>query len=104
MKYIFDEIIETKSIYIVIEKTFPDDKERQHMITVVKDIVHHKVVDMILDELDENKKLVFIEKLDDENQHRNILNDLSIWILDFESKVISKVKEAEKELLQIFRI
>ena len=101
MKYIFEDIIETKDIYLVIDEHAPDDETKQYLITVVKDIIHHKVVDFVLDELDEEKKVIFIEKLDDESQHRDILGKLSSWIADFEQKVVSKVKEAEKELVKL---
>lgn len=102
MKYIFDEIVETKDIYLVIDENAPDEETRQYLITVVKDVIHHKVVDMVLDELDEEKKVFFIDQLEDENQYRSILSSLSTWILDFEAKVISKVKQTEKELLRVF--
>lgn len=101
MKYIFEDTIETKDIYLVIDEYTADNETKQYLITVVKDIIHHKIVDLVLDELDEEKKIIFIEKLDDESQHHDILSKLSGWITDFELKVVSKVKEAEKELVKL---
>lgn len=101
MRYIFEDIIETKDIYLVIDEHAPDDETKQYLITIVKDVIHHKVVDLVLDELDEEKRVIFIEKLDDESQHQEILIKLSGWISDFEQKVVLKVKETEKELMKL---
>ncbi len=103
MKYIFEDIIETKNIYLVIDENCPDDETKQYLITVVKDVIHHKIVDLVLDELDEEKRVIFIEKLDDSAQHQEILSKLSGWISDFEHKVISRVKETEKELIKLIK-
>jgi hypothetical protein len=104
MKYIFDEIIETKDIYLLIDKHAPDDKTKQYLVTVVKDVIHHKVVDLVLDELDEERKTIFIEEIEDETKHQGVLAKLKDWIVDFEQKAVNKIKEAEKELIELIKV
>ena len=101
MNYIFDEIIETEIIFKVIDEKCPDKKEKEYLVALVKDTIHHKVVDFVLDELDEEKQIIFLSKLDDEESHKGTIEKLKEWIEDFEVKVGTKVKEAEAELISL---
>jgi hypothetical protein len=101
MKYIFEGIIETDQVLIKIDAVSETDDDREYLTTLVKDTLHHKIVDLILDELDEEKRLFFIAHLDDESKHLTLLSKLSEWIKDFEYKVVTTAKNAEKELLEL---
>lgn len=51
MKYIFDDIVQTENIFILIDQHFDDAAEREHMKHLVRDTLHHQLMDLILDEL-----------------------------------------------------
>jgi hypothetical protein len=101
MKYIFEEITRTETIYRLIDETCETQADKDHLVTVVKDTVHHKLVDMVLDELTDEQKLHFLEHIDDEAAHPTLLETLKKWVVDFETKLSSKAKEAEDELLLV---
>src|SRR5690349_4999544 len=101
MKYLFENLVATDEIYLLIEQHCPDETERDYIFMIIKDTIHHKVVDLILDELDEEKRLFVMTNIDNVHQHENLLRSLSEWIEDFELKVLARIKETEKELIEL---
>jgi hypothetical protein len=99
MKYIFDDIIEIESIFLIIEEHFDDDVEKAYMKNVTRDIIHHRLMDMVLDELDVEKKMIFLAGVEDENEHQSLLERLRGWVDDFEEKIRGRAKEAETEIM-----
>jgi len=104
MKYIFEDIIETESIFLVIEEHFEDDAEKEYMKNVIRDTIHHKLMDLVLDELDAEKKVIFLAGVEDENEHRSLLERLKDWVDDFEEKIHLRAKEAEIEMIDLINI
>jgi hypothetical protein len=106
-KYLFEEIIEVKKISLVISANAKDDKDKKYLTELAKSTINHKVLDLILDELDPDKKQNFIKKYYDELGNTgvaDIIKDLKKWITDFEKKVEKKVIEAEEELVQLINL
>jgi hypothetical protein len=104
MKYIFEEIISTENIFLVIEKQFKDAEEKEYMKNIVKDTMHHKLMDLVLDELDAEKRIYFLAAVEDEEKHPSLLEKLKEWIENFEEKVHLKAKESEDEILKLIEI
>jgi hypothetical protein len=101
MKYLFEELIITEEIYLLINNNAPSKSEKEHLLLLVKDIMHHKLVDLILDELPDAQKTEFLTKVDEERHHQYLLENLAKWIDDFESKIIKRAREAEKEMVDL---
>jgi hypothetical protein len=104
MKYIFEEIIKTENVLVLIEKHFEDAEEQEYMKNVIRDTVHHKLLDLVLDELDAEQKLLFLAELEDENKHQNLLEKLKGWIGNFEEKLHLRAKEAETEMMKLIEV
>jgi hypothetical protein len=103
MKYIFEEKVETSIVFEEASKKAESPEDERYLHAVLKDIFHHKLVDMVLDELTEAQKADFLSKIDDELLHDTILVDLKNWIMNFEIKLTQRIIEVEKELLGIIR-
>ncbi|MFH1295515.1 MAG: hypothetical protein ABIH84_02980 [bacterium] len=101
MNYIFDDIVKIDHLFLIIEEQFEDDAEQAYLKNVIKDIIHHKLLDLVLDELDEEKKVIFLTGLEDENTHPNLLERLREWIDRLEEKICLKAREAETELIAL---
>ena len=99
MKYIFESIIKTESIFLVIEEHFTDAREKEHVKAVIRDTIHHQLVDMILDELDAEQRTLFLIEIDDETKHQTWLEKLGAKIENFEEKLHLRAKESETEML-----
>jgi len=104
MKYIFEDIIETESIFLIVEKHFEDDVEKEHMKNLIRDTVHHKLMDLVLDELDAEKRVIFLAGVGDENEHQSLMGRLKEWIDGFEEKIRIRAKEAETEMIALINI
>lgn len=104
MKFIFEEIIETESVFLIIEEHFEDDAEKEYMKNVVRDTIHHKLMDLVLDELDAEKKLIFLAGVEDENEHPSLLSRLREWVESFEEKIRLRAKEAETEMITLITL
>jgi hypothetical protein len=103
MKYIFEEFVETKEVYSLIDAQNPTLEDREYMVTIVKDTIYHKLIDLVLDELGDDQKVEFLSKLENENNHTYLLSKLSTWIKDFELKIVERTKLAENEIVQLLK-
>ena len=101
MKYIFEDIIKTESIFLIIEEHFEDDEEKEYMKNVIRNTIHHKLMDLVLDELDVEKRMIFLAGVEDENEHQSLLEKLKNWIDSFEEKIHLRAKEAETEIIDL---
>ena len=104
MKYIFEEIIKTEDLFIKIEQHFEVESEREHMKNVVRNTLHHQLVDLILDELNHEQRLEFLIEIEDEEKHPSLLERLREWVEGFEEKLHLQTKEAEVEMLGLFEV
>jgi hypothetical protein len=102
MKYIFENIVKTESIFLIVEEHFEGATEREHLKNIIRDTMHHQLVDLVLDELDFEKKTLFLMELDDETKHQNLLERLTGWIENFEEKLHLRARDAEAEMLSLF--
>lgn len=101
MKYFYEEITQ---LTIITPETFGTEADKNdvaEILEVVKSTVHHKVIDHILNELNDQMKEEFIHILAKSDSHSSTLNKLKIHIKDIEEKVIEVVKKAEQEIYDI---
>lgn len=101
MNYFFETIAKTENVYLLIDQHFEDGLENAQMKNVVKDILHHKLLDLVLDELSSEQQTTFLIEIEDQENHIGIVGKLREWISDFEDKVQIKVKEVEAEILSL---
>jgi len=104
MKYIFEEIIKTDEIFMIIEQHFEETTEKEYMKHLVKDTMHHKLLDLVLDELDEDRKIIFLAGADNESEHKGLLDKLKAWVDNFEDKLSHRAKEAEAEMVNLIKL
>lgn len=101
MKYLFEEIIQIKTVHLKLNEMDLADQEKEELLEIMKSTVHHKVIDLILSELTDEEKEIFLEgvstgQMDKNKQYLSVLKDR---INNLEAKIKEKVKEAEAELI-----
>lgn len=101
MKYFFEEITEIKIINPKLQELEFDEEEIEYLLSLARSIAHHKVIDMILTELEESHKESFLERLAENHKWKELALNLKNQIKDFEGKVAEKVREVEEELLSL---
>lgn len=102
MKYIFEEIIKTEDLFMKVEQHFEVESEREHMLNLIRNTLHHQLVDLVLDELNHDQRLEFLIEIENEEKHPSLLERLREWIENFEEKLHLRTKEAEVEMLGLF--
>lgn len=101
MKYFYEEITQLTIITNDFFDKKANKKEVAEIIEIAKSTVHHKVIDHILSELDDQTKEEFIHLLEKNDSHKQNLEELKKHIKDLEEKVIDVVRKAEKEIHNI---
>ncbi len=104
MKYIFEDIIQTQEIFITIEKHFDDEEEKEHMFNLVKNTFHHQLMDVVMDEITHDQKVIFLVEIEDETKHEGLLERLKEWVIDLDEKLHLRAKEAESEMLYLIEL
>ena len=105
MKYLFEEIVQIKTVHLKLNEMNLAGEEKGELLEIMKSTVHHKVIDLILSELTNEEKEIFLEGVSNNNgfsdihKNKQFLSVLGDRINNLEIKIKEKVKEAEEELL-----
>ncbi|OGC50224.1 hypothetical protein A2716_03375 [candidate division WWE3 bacterium RIFCSPHIGHO2_01_FULL_40_23] len=99
MKFLFEEIANIEYLNLEFSKLEIEETELDHLNHLAKSIIHHKTLDLILDELPDDCREEFLVILSEDEDHQTVLDYLKKSIKDFEVKLIEKVKEIELELM-----
>jgi len=97
-KYFYSHIIEIDTLIIEIKKLDFPEPEKNNLVTLVDNTIYHKVIDVVLSELGEEDKQLFL-KLLAQDQHKDIWDHLKDKVIDIEDKI----KTAVNELIEDFR-
>ena len=109
MKYLFEEIIQIKTVHLKLNELNLADEEKEELLEIMKSTIHHKVIDLILSELTDEEKEIFLSQVipsPGEESSEAFPKDVSLNVLrdrinNLEEKVKEKVKEAEEELIAL---
>ena len=101
MKFLFEEVIEIPDVNSKVSELEVSDEEKAYLLEVARSTIHHKVLDALLCDCDNDEKVYVLETIAIGNDNRTTLEVLKEKISDLEEKIINAVKDAEKELLEL---
>lgn len=96
-KQFYSHIIEIDTLYIELDSLEASEKEKDHLKHLVDTSMYHTIMDIVLSELPEEDKKMFLEKLADED-HEKTIDFLKKRVLNIEEKIKRKAKELVEEL------
>ena len=96
-KHFYSKIIEIESIKLKLEELDMTPEERNHINRLIDASLHNTILDLILSELSEEDKRIFIDHLIEEN-HDKIWQHLNKNISDVETKIKKAADELSREL------
>jgi hypothetical protein len=67
MSYFYAHLVNPDDITKHMELLEMTDAERNHLLMIVQSTLHHKVIDLILEELHDDHKHVFLKHIVEEN-------------------------------------
>lgn len=97
MKYFYSHLINTESLIVELERMGFSEKEKTHLISLIDSNIHHAVLDLILSELSEEDKKVFLEHVANE-KHDKIWEFLNNKVDNIQEKILKAAEELKGEL------
>ncbi len=96
-KHFYSHIIETSSISLELGNMDLSKDERIHLISLMEATMHNVILDVILSELSEEDKKIFLTHLST-NNHDKIWEHLKKKINNIEEKIRKAAEELKDEL------
>lgn len=100
-KHFYHQIIVIDSIHLGLGTLDLSPKEKEELIEIIENNMHHTVVDTVLSELEENDKKTFLALITQPDQkHDLIWAFLDMKVAQAETKIKEAVKAFEVKILQ----
>lgn len=96
-KHFYTHIIEIESLVVELDKLNLSDQEKIHLARLIDSNLHHTVLDVILSQLPEDEKQVFLRNLKESN-HDKIWEHLNSIVDKIEEKIKNAAEQLKKEL------
>lgn len=97
MKTFYSHLIEIESVILELDKLDLNDEQKHHLTSLVDSSIHHTILDVILSELSEQDKRVFMQHLNEDDQQK-IWQFLSEKIDGIEDKIKKAADDLKKKL------
>lgn len=103
-KIFYDHLIDLSAVEKEIKKNIKDPDEREEIYKLVDEIVHHRIVGCILDELPKAHHQEFLTKLSDHPHDENIFLFLKDKVsVDVQQFIRREMYDIGSELLQLIK-
>lgn len=96
MKF-YTHLIEIESLIIELDSLKLSEQEKHHLAELVDSTLHHSVLDVILGELSDSDKKIFLQHLK-EDDHDKIWQFLNTKSADIETKIKKTAQELKEKL------
>ncbi|MBI2021845.1 hypothetical protein HYS93_03130 [Candidatus Daviesbacteria bacterium] len=96
-KHFYHHLIEIESLIVELDQLNLEDHQKIHLSKLVDSHLHQRILEVILDELSDDDKSLFIAYLK-ENDHGKIWQHLKSKILNVEEKIKVVSEDLKKEL------
>lgn len=103
MKIFYDHLTVFEEITIELDKYKFDRQEREEIVRLVDENMHHRVLDVILTHLPKERHQDFLTKFHSAPHDSNLLTYLKKEVENIEDLIISEAKKVKAEILREFR-
>lgn len=94
MRYFYSHLIGIESIIVQLDQLQLDEGQKQHLADLLDSSIHQTVLDIVLSELNEADKRLFLSKLSDDPHSQ----DLMKFVTDRVDKIEDKIKDTVESL------
>lgn len=94
--YFYSHLVEIETITTKLNEIDIAVHEREELVEIVHDTIHHHVIDAVLDELNEEDKKQFL-KLLVHNDHDTVWQHLKQKVANIEDKIKSAINTIKQE-------
>lgn len=99
----YDHIIAIHEVHSEVESLDLPEDEKIKIIELIEDTIHHRVIHVILDHLDHEHHIFFLEQFKQNPHHESILEFLKGKIISVEDKIKDVADETKFEILATIR-
>lgn len=96
-KHFYSNIIEIDSLVIELDQIELSKEQKDHLTELIHSNLYHEILDVVLSELEDEDKKVFLINLSG-NDHNKIWKHLKSRIEDVEKKIKKATEDFKKEL------
>ncbi|MBI1863060.1 hypothetical protein HYS00_03000 [Candidatus Microgenomates bacterium] len=101
-KYFYDHLIQIESLYVELDALKLSPSEKAELSALIESQIHHTVLDLILSNLgEEDKKLFLLHHAN--NNHDEVWSLLNKRIDTVENKIVTTVEDLKKMLHEDIR-
>ncbi|MBI2596047.1 hypothetical protein HYW46_04930 [Candidatus Daviesbacteria bacterium] len=97
MKYFYSHVLEIESLIYELDKMDLSKDEKYHLAQLIDANIHNHVLDIVLSELSEEDKIIFLKHLN-ADQHDKAWQHIQEKIEKIEEKIINAVEDLKKTL------
>ncbi len=97
-KFFYNHLIEIDTIVVELEALDLTKEEKEELLMLAENNIHHRVIDVVLSELEEGDKKVFLALVLG-GDHNEIWKMLSFKVVDAEEKIRKAAKELKAKIL-----
>lgn len=97
IKHFYSYVVETDTLFLELDSLDLSVAEKKHLKMIAESSLHHAIVDVILAELSEDDKKLFLSHLHS-HDHDKTWKLLRTKITDIEEKIRKTAHELKKEL------
>lgn len=101
-KHFYSHLIETSQLSLALGDMELSKDERIHLLSLVESNLHHLILDVVLSELSEEDKKIFLEHVAT-NSHDKVWELLNKKVANIEEKIKKAAEDLKKELYQDIR-
>jgi hypothetical protein len=98
-KFFYHHLIEIDTIIIELEALDLTKEEKEELLMLAENNIHHRVIDVVLSELEDGDKKVFLALVLG-GDHNEIWKMLSFKVVDAEEKIKKAAKELKNKILE----
>jgi len=99
VKFFYRSLIQIDEFNNIFEKEELAVEEKEELVLMVKDTIHHRVVETVLTHLPEEYHKEFLKTFTKKPDDEGILNALKEKVEDIEEKIKEAVEQAKSEIL-----
>lgn len=96
----YDHLVNIHELHIEFDRLEIPAEERNELMRLADSTVHHEVFDLVMIELPNEHKEIFLERLSNDPSDINILNFLEERVPGIKDRIKERAERVTKDLLQ----
>ncbi len=103
MNVFYDHLINIHDLHIELDRYELSTEERNELMKLADSTVHHEVFDLIMIELPEEHKVVFLERFATDPSDPELLEFVKIHVPQAEEKIRARSEKVKQDLTEKMR-